>query len=106
GTQAKNFLQNGVGPLASQKIRPRVAAIRPNTTMSLVIRAVDVSAVSGAMYSSVACGAAGPRKAESRLAPAFRLVHWPMCFFSQALTVSCQSTLLAGLSTQWFSSGK
>ena len=29
-----------------------------------------------------------------------------MCCLSQALTVSCQSTLLAGLSTQWFSSGK
>lgn len=32
--------------------------------------------------------------------------HCPMCCFSQALTVSCHCTLLCGLSTQWFSSGK
>src|SRR5690606_16797059 len=32
--------------------------------------------------------------------------HWPMCCFSQPFTVSCQSTLFCGFSTQWFSSGK
>ena len=32
--------------------------------------------------------------------------HCPMCCFNQALTVSCHCTLLCGLSTQWFSSGK
>src|SRR5690606_2317740 len=32
--------------------------------------------------------------------------YWPICFFSQPLTVSCHCTLLCGLSTQWFSSGK
>ncbi len=35
-----------------------------------------------------------------------RSVQGPMCFFSQACTVSCHSRLLCGLSTQWFSSGK
>ncbi len=36
----------------------------------------------------------------------FNAAYWPMCCFNQAFTVSCHNTLLAGFSTQWFSSGK
>src|SRR5690606_2286737 len=52
----KNFLQNGVGPEASQKIRPSVAAIRPNTTMSLVISGIAASMATASVASGTAAG--------------------------------------------------
>jgi hypothetical protein len=48
---------------------------------------------------------AGPRS-RSRQPASDYANQSPMCAFNHALTVSCHSTLLRGLSTQWFSSGK